>query len=102
MNDYEIDKREVRRAFSRAAAQYDAAAVLQREVCVRMLEKLDYVKLEPARVLDVGSGTGWGARQLGERYKYAEHWAGGRSCSPAASIVSCAPTLKPCRCRRRA
>jgi malonyl-CoA O-methyltransferase len=72
MNEFEIDKREVRRAFSRAAAQYDAAAVLQREVCVRMLEKLDYVRLEPQRVLDVGSGTGWGARQLGERYKNAE------------------------------
>jgi malonyl-CoA O-methyltransferase len=72
MNEFEIDKREVRRAFSRAAADYDAAAVLQREVCSRMLERLDYVKLRPARVLDVGSGTGWGTRQLGERYKEAE------------------------------
>lgn len=72
MNEYEIDKREVRRAFSRAAAHYDAAAVLQREVCVRMLEKLDCVKLNPARVLDAGCGTGWGARQLNERYRGAE------------------------------
>ncbi|MBI4808375.1 MAG: malonyl-ACP O-methyltransferase BioC [Nitrosomonadales bacterium] len=72
MNEFEIDKRQVRRAFSRAARDYDAAAVLQREVCVRMLEKLDYVKLQPARVLDVGSGTGWGTRQLGERYPKAE------------------------------
>ncbi len=72
MNEYEIDKREVRRAFSRAASHYDAAAVLQREVCVRMLEKLDYVKLSPTRVLDAGCGTGWGARQLGERYRDAE------------------------------
>ena len=72
MNEFEIDKLEVRRAFSKAAGQYDAAAVLQREVCIRMLEKLDFIKLSPARVLDVGSGTGWGARQLGERYKNAE------------------------------
>ncbi len=72
MNEYEIDKREVRRAFSRAATQYDAAAVLQREVCMRMLEKLDYIKLQPASILDVGSGTGGGARQLGTRYKHAE------------------------------
>lgn len=72
MNEFEIDKREVRRAFSRAAADYDAAAVLQREVCTRMLARLDYVKLQPGRVLDVGSGTGWGTRQLGERYKQAE------------------------------
>lgn len=72
MNEFEIDKRQVRRAFSRAARDYDAAAVLQREVCSRMLEKLDCVKLQPARILDVGSGTGWGTRQLGGRYPKAE------------------------------
>lgn len=72
MNEFEIDKKQVRRAFSRAALDYDAAAVLQREVCVRMLEKLDVIKLQPGRVLDVGSGTGWGTRQLGERYPKAE------------------------------
>lgn len=72
MNEFEIDKRQVRRAFSRAAQDYDAAAVLQREVCTRMLERLDYMKLQPSRVLDVGSGTGWGTRQLGERYPKAE------------------------------
>ena len=72
MNEFEIDKKQVRRAFSRAAADYDAAAVLQREVCVRMLEKLDYIKLRPAHLLDVGSGTGWGTRQLSERYPQAE------------------------------
>ena len=72
MNEFEIDKKQVRRAFSRAATDYDAAAVLQREVCVRMLERLDYIKLRPAHLLDVGSGTGWGTRQLGERYPQAE------------------------------
>ena len=72
MNEFEIDKREVRRAFSKAAANYDAAAVLQREVCIRMLEKLDIIKIRPARLLDIGSGTGWGTRQLGERYPQAD------------------------------
>jgi len=72
MNEFEIDKKAVRRAFSKAAPQYDAAAVLQREVCSRMLERLDYMKLQPSTVLDVGSGTGWGSRQLGERYPAAQ------------------------------
>jgi malonyl-CoA O-methyltransferase len=72
MNEFEIDKREVRRAFSKAASTYDAAAVLQREVCVRLLEKLDIIKIQPARLLDIGSGTGWGSRQLGERYPQAD------------------------------
>ncbi|MBI5919586.1 MAG: malonyl-ACP O-methyltransferase BioC [Nitrosomonadales bacterium] len=72
MNEFEIDKQAVRRAFSRAASQYDAAAVLQREVCSRMLERLDLVKLQPARVLDAGCGTGWGTRQLSLRYPAAQ------------------------------
>lgn len=72
MNEFEIDKLAVRRAFSRAATQYDAAAVLQREVCGRMLERLDLVKLQPARVLDAGCGTGWGTRQLSLRYPSAQ------------------------------
>jgi len=72
MNGFEIDKREVRRAFNKAAVRYDAAAVLQREVCIRMLEKLDIIRIRPARLLDIGSGTGWGTRQLGERYPQAD------------------------------
>ena len=59
MNDaLAVDKRLVRRAFERAAASYDAAAVLQNEVCRRMLERLDYIRLEPVTILDAGSGTG--------------------------------------------
>ena len=72
MNEFLIDKRRMRRAFSRAAANYDSAAVLQREVCARMLERLEYIKLQPARILDAGSGTGWGARQLAQRYPDAQ------------------------------
>lgn len=72
MNEYLIDKRQMRRAFTRAAADYDAAAVLQREVCTRMLERLDYIKLQPSRILDAGSGTGWGTRQLAQRYPSAQ------------------------------
>lgn len=72
MNDFDIDKRAVRRAFSKAAHAYDAAAVLQREVCSRLLENLDCVRIQPERVLDIGSGTGWGTRQLAERYKRAD------------------------------
>lgn len=72
MNEFLIDKQQVRRSFSRAAKSYDAAAVLQREVCQRMLERLDYIRLQPTRVLDVGSGTGWGTRQLTAKYADAQ------------------------------
>jgi malonyl-CoA O-methyltransferase len=69
MNDDAITvKRLVRRAFKRAAAGYDAHAVLQREVCERMLERLDYVKIAPRAVLDAGSGTGFALPALRRRY----------------------------------
>jgi malonyl-CoA O-methyltransferase len=59
MNDaWAVDKRQVRRSFEETAAAYDAAAVLQNEVCRRMLARLDYIKVDPALVLDAGSGTG--------------------------------------------
>lgn len=72
MNEFDIDKKQVRRAFSRAATDYDAAAVLQREVCTRMLERLEYIKLQPGRILDAGSGTGWGTRRLTQQYPSAQ------------------------------
>ena len=56
--DLLLDKRQVRRAFERAAARYEGAAVLQHEVCRRMLERLSYIKIEPKAILDAGSGTG--------------------------------------------
>jgi malonyl-CoA O-methyltransferase len=63
-----LDRRAVRRAFSRAAATYDEAAALQREVGRRMQERLDYVKLAPRVIVDAGCGTGEAMPQLAERY----------------------------------
>jgi len=71
VSPYQLDKRLVRAAFNRAAPHYDATAVLQHEVADRMLERLDFVRLTPALIIDVGSGTGRGARGLAERYRQA-------------------------------
>lgn len=68
-DEYTIDKARVRASFDRAARSYDAAAVLQKEVRARMLERLDYTKIQPRRILDAGTGTGHAARALGERYQ---------------------------------
>jgi malonyl-CoA O-methyltransferase len=75
MTESELDFAEVRRAFDHAAASYDAHAVLQREVCDRLLERLEYMALQPARVLDVGTGTGYGLAHLRARYAEAELYA---------------------------
>lgn len=66
-----IDKRWARRAFERAAAVYDQAAVLQREIADRMLERLDYVRVEPRTILDLGAGTGYAVEPLQRRYRKA-------------------------------
>ena len=70
MPDSGIDARAARRRFDRAARTYADAARLEAEIGARMLERLDYVKLEPRRVLDAGSGPP--QRALGRRYRKAE------------------------------
>jgi malonyl-CoA O-methyltransferase len=67
----DVDAAAVRRAFGRAAATYDDAAVLQREVARRLVGRLDVVKLEPRRLLDVGCGTGEATAELVARYPNA-------------------------------
>ncbi|MHB8668514.1 MAG: malonyl-ACP O-methyltransferase BioC, partial [Burkholderiales bacterium] len=67
-----FDRRAVRRASSRAAATYAGAAVLAREVEARMLERLQYIRLAPQRVLDAGCGDGDGARRLARAYPEAQ------------------------------
>lgn len=68
---FALDKRQLRRSFGRAATTYDQAAVLQREICMRALERLDLVRLDPHLIVDAGSGTGFGARALSKRYPRA-------------------------------
>ena len=66
-----LDKKSVRAAFARAAARYDSAAVLQREIADRLLARLDYMRIAPQRILDLGCGTGYAIGLLGKRYPAA-------------------------------
>lgn len=66
-----IDKTSARRSFERAAAGYDQAAVLQREIADRMLERLGYVRIDPRLVLDLGAGTGYAIPALRRRFRGA-------------------------------
>jgi malonyl-CoA O-methyltransferase len=61
-------KRDVRRSFERAASTYDEAAVLQREVCARLMEHLEPMRLSPRSVLDLGCGTGHAFDALARRF----------------------------------
>ncbi len=65
-------KRDVQRSFGNAAASYDENACLQREIVNRLFERLDYIKLEPRRVLDLGSGTGYVSEKCRVRFSKSE------------------------------
>ena len=73
-----FDAKQVRRAFSRSAASYDAAAQFQHAVEARLLESLDYLddpalkREPPQRVLDLGCGTGRASIAMQKRWPKAD------------------------------
>lgn len=67
-----FNKAQVRSSFEKAASRYDEAAVLQREIGQRLLDRLDYIRFQPQRVLDVGAGTGDCSYQLANIYKNSD------------------------------
>jgi malonyl-CoA O-methyltransferase len=68
----DLDQRQVRRAFGRAATGYEQHAVLQREVEDRLIERLEYIKGAPLRILDVGCGPGRASGLLRKRHPNAQ------------------------------
>ena len=66
-----LDHAGVRNAFDRASATYEAAAVLQARVGDEVLQRLDFFRLAPAVVVDLGAGTGRITGELKRRYRRA-------------------------------
>jgi len=62
----------MKQQFADAASSYSEVAVLARETGERMAERLDYVKIAPQRVADIGCATGDGIRELQRRYPSAQ------------------------------
>jgi len=71
LNTSHINKAQVKRSFSSATHTYDEHAVLQREIADRLLGHIDFTKITPKRILDVGCGTGYFTRLLCQRFKKA-------------------------------
>lgn len=81
-----LDRKAARRSYERAASTYDVHAVLEREVESRLLERLEYFRQQPGRILDLGCGTGSASRVLGTQFKDA--WIIALDWSPAMLAMS--------------
>lgn len=66
------DAQLVRRAFERSAGHSEDAAFLLRSIGERLLERLDLLRLQPRRILDVGCGSGILSAQLLRKYRSAQ------------------------------
>jgi len=72
LNPPRLDKVSVKKSFNRAAKSYNRAAILQKEVLSRLLDRLRYIRLEPQRVVDIGCGTGKGYSGLRQHFSKAK------------------------------
>lgn len=69
--EHQLERHQLRRVFEQAAPDFDTHAVLYQEINSRMLERLQWIKLAPARILDAGCGTGAAIGGLLARYPKA-------------------------------
>jgi len=63
------EKHRIQKHFNAKALYYESSAVLQRSVCEELLQRLDFTRLNPSVILDVGCGTGWGTQGLLKKYR---------------------------------
>jgi malonyl-CoA O-methyltransferase len=68
---FRVDRRAMARAFGRASAHYDTAALLQAEVRTELLSRLQFFPLRPQVIVDLGCGTAQGAVQLRRQFRSA-------------------------------
>lgn len=62
---------EICKSFNQHASDYEQAALVQHEIGLRLFERLDYLKINPRYVLDLGCGTGIFSRLLKKKYPQA-------------------------------
>lgn len=66
------DKQIITETFDRAADHYDRHAALEQEVCRRLLERLEFNRQLPVRILDLGCGTGEASSALKRKFRQAQ------------------------------
>lgn len=81
----------LKRGFNRSADSYQTAARLSNLTGEQLLERLQYIKCEPKRILDLGAGVGTFSARLAKRYPKAEIVA----CDLAEARMQIAKRHKP-------
>ena len=62
---------EISKAFNQHAIEYEQAAKVQKEIGMRLFERLQYLNIKPQRVLDLGCGPGFFSLELTKMYPKA-------------------------------
>lgn len=68
---FQVDQNAVKKALHAAARTYDNVGMVPKAIADRLLERLDFIRLNPLCVVDVGARTGYATQQLEERYREA-------------------------------
>lgn len=63
---------EISKAFNKYATEYELAAKVQQEIGERLFERLQYLKIDPKRILDLGCGPGAFSRELARMFPKAQ------------------------------
>jgi malonyl-CoA O-methyltransferase len=68
----QLKRQAVRASFDRIAACYDDHAALGQEIASRLLERVDFLRQAPRKIVDLGCGTGDACAQLKNRFRKAD------------------------------
>ncbi|MDH3978082.1 MAG: methyltransferase domain-containing protein [Gammaproteobacteria bacterium] len=67
-----MEKKLIRRAFAKIAADFDATDFFHREIGARLLDRLEVIACEPEFIVNLGSGTGQLSVELQSRFPKAQ------------------------------
>lgn len=74
---HQLNTVHLRRRFRKSYPSYDQHAIVQKEITRRLLQRLDYIKFSPKRILDLSLHTEFSRRELTKRYPKAAYIATG-------------------------
>lgn len=66
-----FNKYHIAKSFNKISANYDDVSILQEEVAQRLVERLNYINLNPNIIVELGAGTGYCTQLIQNRYPKA-------------------------------